>query len=58
MPFPSKITSSCIWVAIPVNLVIDIGMPVVRKDGRSVERAGGRVGVKGHVITKISGMGR
>ena len=31
MRFPAKITSSCIWVAIPV----DIGMPVVRADGRS-----------------------
>ena len=52
--FPSKITSSCIWVAIPVNWVIYIGMPVVRTDARS----SGRAGVKGHKITKISGMGR
>ena len=50
---PQK-TSSCIWVSIPVNWVIDIGMPVVRTDGRS----SGRAGVKGDVITKISGMGR
>ena len=36
------------------NWVIYIGMPVVLTDGRS----SGRAGVKGHVITKISGMGR
>ena len=34
-----------------------IGMPVVRADGRSLGRAGGRA-VYGHVITKFSGMGR
>ena len=48
MRFPAKITSSCIWVAIPVELFY-IGMPVVRTDGRSVY---------GYVITKFSRMGR
>ena len=33
--FVDYITSSCIWVAIPVELFY-IGMPVVRTDGRSV----------------------
>ena len=33
MRFPVKITSSCIWVAIPVELFY-IGMPVVRTGGR------------------------
>ena len=39
MRFPAKITSFCIWVAIPVDLLIElfyIGLPVVRTDGRSV----------------------
>ena len=45
MRFPAKITSSCIWVAIPVDWA---GMPVVRTDGRAY----------GHVITKFSRMGR
>ena len=55
MRFPSKIASSCIWVAIAVNWVIYIGMPVVEMDGWS----SGRAGVKGHLlITKTSGMGR
>ena len=53
MRFPAKITSSCIWVAIPVDWVIlhwyDCGA-----DGRSV--VGGRRSVYGHVITKFSGM--
>ena len=48
MRFPAKITSSCIWVAIPVELFY-IGMPVVWTDGRSVY---------GYVITKFSRMGR
>ena len=52
MRFPAKITSSCIWVAIPVELFY-IGMPVVRTDGL----LGGRA-VYGHVITKFSQMGR
>ena len=39
MRFPAKITSSCIWVDIPV----DIGMPVVRADSRS---GGQSVGVR------------
>ena len=34
MRFPAKITSSCIWVAIPVELFY-IGMPLVWTDGRS-----------------------
>ena len=52
MRFPAKITSSCIWVAIPVELFY-IGMPVVRTDGL----LGGRA-VYGHVITKFSQMDR
>ena len=37
MRFLAKITSSCIWVAIPVDWVIlHWYMPVVRTDGRSV----------------------
>ena len=44
MRFPAKITSSCIWVAIPIDSVIFslfyIGVPVVRRDGRSVARSG------------------
>ena len=41
MRFPVKITSSCIWVAIPVYWVIlhSFGMPVVRTDGRLVGRS-------------------
>ena len=34
---------------------VNIGMPVVRTDGRTGGRAGGRV--YGHVITKFSQMG-
>ena len=55
MRFPAKITSCCIWVAIPVDLLIElvyVGMPVVRKDGRS-----GGWSVYGQVITKFSRMG-
>ena len=55
MRFPAKITSFCIWVAIPVDLLIEllyIGLPVVRTDGRS----GGR-SVYGQVNTKFSRMG-
>ena len=36
MRFPAKITSSCVWVAIPVDWVIFIGLPVVWTDGLSV----------------------
>ena len=46
--FHAKITSSCIWVAIPVDRLFDIGMPVVRTDGWAYS----------HVITKFSRMGR
>ena len=48
MRFPAQITSSCVWVAIPVDLFY-FGMPVVR-------RTCGRT--HGHVITKISRMSR
>ena len=34
--FPANITSSCIWVAIAVDELLYIGIPVVRTDGRSV----------------------
>ena len=49
MWLPAKITSSCIWVAILVDWLFYIGMPVVRTDGRSFGRS-----VYGHVITKFS----
>ena len=48
MRFPAKITSSCIWVAIPVDWII-LHWYACGADGRSVY---------GHVITKFSGMGR
>ena len=56
MRFPAKIISSCIWVAIPVELFY-IGMTVVRTDGQW-SAVGGRRSVYGHVITKFSEMGR
>ena len=49
MWFPAKITSSCTWVAILVDWLFYIGMPVARTDGRSFGRS-----VHGHVITKFS----
>ena len=52
MRFPAKITSSCIWVAIPVDWVI-LHWYTCGADGRSLGRA-----VYGHVITKFSRMGR
>ena len=52
MRFPAKITSRCIWVAIPVGWVI-LHWSACGADGR---RAGRRA--YGHVITKISRMGR
>ena len=52
MRFPAKITSSCIWVAIPVDWVI-LHWYACGADGRSLGRA-----VYGHVITKFSRMGR
>ena len=51
MRFPVKITSSCIWVAIPVDRVI-LHRYASGADGRSPGRA-----VYGHVITKFSRMG-
>ena len=51
MQFPVKITSSCIWVAMPVDSVI-LHWYACGVDGRS----GGR-SVYGHVITKFSRMG-
>ena len=52
MRFPAKITSSCIWVAIPVDRAIlhwfACGANGRRADGRAY----------GHVITKFSRMGR
>ena len=59
MRFPAKITSCCIWVAIPVDLLIElfyIGLPVVRTDGRTDGRAVGR-SVYGQVNSKFSRMG-
>ena len=47
MQFSAKITSSCIWVAIPVDGVI-LHWYACGADGRA----------EGHVITKISRMGR
>ena len=51
MQFPVKITSSYIWVAIPVELVI-LHWDACGVDGRS----GGRP-VYSHMITKFSRMG-
>ena len=51
MRFPVKITSSSIWVAIPVDWVI-IHWYACAADGRSGDRS-----VYGHVITKFSRMG-
>ena len=51
MRFPAKITSSCIWIAIPVDWVI-LHWYACGAD----ERSGGRL--YGHVITKFSRMGR
>ena len=51
MRFPSKITSSYIWVAIPVVWVI-FRWYACGVDGRSLERS-----LYGHVITKFSRMG-
>ena len=50
MRFPAKITSSCIWVAIPVHWVI-LHWYACGADGRSVGRA------YGHMITKFSRKG-
>ena len=55
MWFPAKITSSCIWVTIPVDWVI-LHWYTCGADGRSLGRAGGRA-VYGHVITNFSRMG-
>ena len=49
--FPAKITSSCIWVARPVDWVI-LHWYARGTDGRSLGRA-----LYGHVITKFSRMG-
>ena len=51
MRFPTKMTSSCIWVAIPVDWVI-LHWYACGADGRLVARA-----VYGHVITKFSNYG-
>ena len=45
--FPVKITSSCIWVTIPVNWII-LHWYACSEDGRTF----------GHLIIKFSGMGR
>ena len=50
MRFPAKITSSCIWVALPVDWGL-LHWLACGADGR----AGGRA--HGHVITKFSRMG-
>ena len=52
MRFPAKITSSCIWVAIPVDWVI-LHWYAFGVDGRSLGWS-----LYGHVITKFSRMGR
>ena len=52
MRFPAKITSSCIWVAIPVDWVI-LHWYACGEDGRSLRRA-----MYGHVVTKFFRMGR
>ena len=51
MRFPAKITSSCIWVAIPVDWVISHWY-ACGVDKRSLGRS-----LYGHVITKFSPMG-
>ena len=51
MWFPAKITSSCIWVTIPVDWVI-LHWYTCGADGRSLGQA-----VYGHVITNFSQMG-
>ena len=56
MRFPAKITSSCIWVAVPVDWVI-LDWYACGADGRSRGRAIGR-SVYGHVITNFSRMAR
>ena len=48
MRFPAKITSSCIWIAIPVDRVILHWYASGATDGRAY----------GHVITKFSWMGK
>ena len=52
----AKITSSCIWVAIPVDWII-LHWYACGADGRSLGQAVGR-SVYGHLITKFSRMGR
>ena len=56
MRFPANLTSSCIWVTIPVDWVV-LHSYACGADGRSLGREGGR-SVYGHVITKFSRMGR
>ena len=56
MRFPAKTTSSCISVAIPVDLVILHWYACVA-DGWSLRQAGGG-SVYGHAIAKFSRMGR
>ena len=51
MQFPAKITSRCIWVAIPIDGVI-LHWFACGSDGRAVGQT------YGHAITKISRMGR
>ena len=53
MRFPAKITSSCIWVAIPIDWVI-LHWYACGADGRSLGPIGRAV--YGHVITKFSRM--
>ena len=55
MRIPTKITLSCIWVAIPACWLSYLTL-VCLSCGRTVSRAGGR-SVCGHVITKFSRMG-
>ena len=45
MRFPFKKTSSCVWVAIPIDWVI-LRWFACGADGRTVGRAGGRVDVQ------------
>ena len=52
MRFPAKITSSCIWFAIPIDWVM-LRWYACGANGRSLGRS-----VYGHVITKFSRMGR
>ena len=56
MRFPAKITTSCIWVATPVDWVI-LHWYACGADGRSFGWEGGR-SLYGHVITKFSRMSR